>query len=236
MTFAARLALGAAVIFGFGACNLNRASAADLDKPIPAAQLDAPKAKAGASETVVLAGGCFWGQQGVFQHVKGVTKVVAGYSGGKKETATYDQVTTETTNHAEAVEITFDPRVVSFGDLLKIYFSVAHDPTQLNRQGPDSGTSYRSEIFFNTQLQQQIANAYIKQLGDAKIFGTPIVTKVEANQGFYAAEGYHQDYLIHNPNALYIVMNDLPKVAALKRVWPDLYSETPVMITKSSAR
>ena len=233
MTLSNRLALGAAILtLGFGACGLNIASAADLNKPIPAAVVDAPKAKAATSETLVLAGGCFWGQQGVFQHVKGVTKVVAGYSGGTKETATYRQVGTETTGHAEAVEITFDPRVVSAGDLLRIFFSVAHDPTQLNRQGPDSGPSYRSAIFYATPKQQEIAAAYIKQLGEAKLFSGPIVTKMEALKAFYPAEGYHQDYLIHNPTAGYIVANDLPKVENFKRIWPGMYSDKPVMITK----
>jgi peptide-methionine (S)-S-oxide reductase len=238
MTLSARLApmrlagAAAALALMFGACGLNLASAADLNKPIPAAIIDAAKAKAATSETLVLAGGCFWGQQGVFQHVKGVTKVVAGYSGGTKETATYPQVTTEKTGHAEAVEITFDPRVVSAGDLLRIFFSVAHDPTQLNRQGPDFGPSYRSEIFYATPKQQEIATAYIKQLGEAKLFSGPIVTKVEALKAFYPAEDYHQDFLIHNPTHGYIVVNDLPKVANFKRVWPDLYVEKPVMITK----
>src|ERR1700750_2343216 len=160
--------------------DLGPASAGDLNKEPPPAASD--PASPAPREVAVLAGGCFWGQQGVFEHVKGVTRVVAGYSGGKKETATYDQVTTETTNHAEAVEITFDPRQVSFGDLLKVYFSVAHDPTQLNRQGPDRGSSYRSQVFFNTPMQEKIANAYIKQLTDAKIFPAPIVTRVEANK------------------------------------------------------
>ncbi len=233
MTLSARFAVGAAAFaLMFGACNLNLASAADLNKPIPAAVVDAPKAKAATSEVIVLAGGCFWGQQGVFQHVKGVTRVVAGYSGGAKETATYRQVGTETTGHAEAVEITFDPRVVSAGDLLRIFFSVAHDPTQLDRQGPDKGSSYRSEIFYTSPKQQEIANAYIKQLGAAKLFSGPIVTKVEALKAFYPAEGYHQDFLIHNPTSGYIVVNDLPKVANFKRVWPDMYSEKPVMITR----
>lgn len=236
MTLSARLALGAALLtLGFGACGLNLASAADLNKPIPAAVIDTPMDKTATSETLVLAGGCFWGQQGVFQHVKGVTKVVAGYSGGTKATATYDQVTTETTGHAEAVEITFDPRIVSAGDLLQIFFSVAHDPTQLNRQGPDRGPSYRSEIFYNSPKQREIATAYIKQLGETKLFSGPIVTKVEALKAFYPAEAYHQDFLIHNPNHGYIVVNDLPKVANLKRVWPDMYSEKPVMITKKGS-
>ncbi len=187
------------------------ARAEDLDRKIPAPALD-PSSTA-SSETVVLAGGCFWGQQAVFEHVKGVTKVVAGYSGGAKETATYPQVITETTGHAEAIQITFDPRQVSFGTLLQIYFSVAHDPTQLNFQGPDEGTSYRSEIFFASPAQEKTARAYIAQLGAAHIFSQPIVTKVGTLKGFYAAEAYHQDYLIHNPTQPYIVINDLPKLA-----------------------
>ena len=200
----------------------------DLDKKIPGPALD--PANALSSETVVLAGGCFWGQQAVFEHVKGVTKVVAGYSGGAKETATYPQVTTETTGHAESVQITFDPRIVSFGKLLRVYFSVAHDPTQLNFQGPDEGTSYRSEIFFASPAQEKTARAYIAQLGRAHIFGQTIVTKVEPLKGFYTAEGYHQDYLIHNPTQPYIVYNDLPKLAALKQVWPELYRPDPVRL------
>ena len=204
------------------------AHAADLDKKIPAPALD--PANQAASETAVLAGGCFWGQQGVFEHVKGVTKVVAGYSGGLKSTASYDQVTTETTGHAESVEITFDPRQVSFGRLLQIYFSVAHDPTQLNAQGPDTGPSYRSEIFAATPQQEKTARAYIAQLGSAHIFGGAIVTKVEPLKGFYAAEDYHQDFLVHNPDYPYIVYNDLPKLAALKQVWPQSYRPDPVLL------
>jgi peptide-methionine (S)-S-oxide reductase len=184
-------------------------------------------------QTAVLAGGCFWGQQGLFQHVKGVTRVVAGYSGGSKDTANYPDVGTETTGHAESVQITFDPKQVSYGTLLQIYFSVAHDPTELNRQGPDSGTSYRSEIFTNSPEQQKIAMTYIAQLGKAKAFGEPIVTKVEPVKGFYAAEGYHQDYLIHHPDQPYIVINDQPKVTNFKKMYPSLYRETPVMITAS---
>ena len=232
MTYRSRLAIAvAALALSAGGLSLS-AGAADLDKQIPAPAAD-PVSSA-ASETAVLAGGCFWGQQGVFEHVKGVTRVVAGYSGGKKETASYNLVTTETTNHAEAVEITFDPRIVSFGDLLKVYFSVAHDPTQLNRQGPDTGSSYRSEIFFNSPMQEKIATAYVKQLGDAHIFSGRIVTRIEANKGFYPAEGYHQDYLIHNPDAGYIVVNDLPKIEALKQVWPSMYREQPVMLKTAS--
>ena len=204
------------------------ARAEDLDTKIPAPLLD--PANTASSETVVLAGGCFWGQQAVFEHVKGVTKVVAGYSGGAKETATYPQVITETTGHAEAVQITFDPRQVSFGTLLQIYFSVAHDPTQLNFQGPDEGTSYRSEIFAASPAQEKTARAYIAQLGAAHVFSQPIVTKVGALKGFYAAEAYHQDYLIHNPTQPYIVINDLPKVENLKRAYPDIYRPDPVLV------
>jgi len=204
------------------------ARAEDLDRKIPAPALD--PASAASSETVVLAGGCFWGQQAVFEHVKGVTKVVAGYSGGAKETATYPQVITETTGHAESIQITYDPRIVSFGTLLQIYFSVAHDPTQLNFQGPDEGSSYRSEIFFASPAQEKTARAYIAQLGAAHIFSQPIVTKMGALKGFYAAEAYHQDYLIHNPTQPYIVINDLPKLAALQKVWPELYRPDPVRL------
>lgn len=222
MKFAVSFA--AAALLAFAAA----AKADDLDKKIPTPMLD--PAGAGASETVVLAGGCFWGQQAVFEHVKGVTKVVAGYSGGAKETATYPLVTTETTGHAESVEITFDPRVVSFGKLLQVFFSVAHDPTQLNFQGPDEGPSYRSEIFFAAPEQEKTARAYIAQLSAAHVFAQPVVTKVEKLKGFYPAEGYHQDYLIHHPTQPYIVYNDLPKLEALKQVWPELYRPDPVRL------
>jgi peptide-methionine (S)-S-oxide reductase len=207
------------------------ASADDLDKAIPAPALD--PASTAPSETVVLAGGCFWGQQGLFEHVKGVTKVVAGYSGGARETATYPQVTTETTGHAESVQITFDPKQVSFGTLLRIYFSVAHDPTELNYQGPDEGTSYRSEIFFTSPEQEKTAKAYVAQLEGSHVFAHPIVTRIESLKGFYAAEGYHQDYLVHNPGQPYIVYNDLPKLAALKSVWPQFWRPSPVLLAKS---
>jgi peptide-methionine (S)-S-oxide reductase len=221
------------VVFAAGIsalCGLSTACADAIDKAIPAAAVDAPKAQAPASETAVLAGGCFWGMQGVFEHVRGVTKVVAGYSGGARATAVYELVGTETTGHAESVQITFDPRVVSFGEILRVYFAVAHNPTELNYQGPDSGTSYRSEIFFASPMQEKIAKAYVAQLTTAHIFGAPIVTKIEKLSGFYDAEGYHQDYLFHNPNAGYIVVNDMPKIAALKRVLPAMYSEKPVLL------
>jgi peptide-methionine (S)-S-oxide reductase len=207
------------------------AQAGDLDKAIPAPAFD--PASAASSETLVLAGGCFWGQQAVFEHVKGVTKVVAGYSGGAASTATYPMVTTETTGHAESVAINFDPKVVSFGRLLQIYFSVAHDPTELNFQGPDEGTSYRSEIFFANAAQEKIARAYVAQLDAAHIFAKPIVTRIEPLKGFYAAESYHQDYLIHHLTQPYIVVNDLPKLAALKQVWPGYYRADPVRLAQN---
>jgi len=209
------------------------AKADAIDKPIPVAAVDAPKAAAPASETAVLAGGCFWGMQGVFEHVRGVTRVVSGYSGGAKATAHYELVGTELTGHAESIQVTFDPRVVSFGEILRVYFSVAHDPTELNRQGPDSGTSYRSEIFFGSATQEKIARAYVSQLSAAHTFKDPIVTKIEKLNGFYPAEGYHQDFLIHNPDYPYIVYNDLPKIDALKRVYPEMYRDKPVMVTAS---
>ena len=207
---------------------------ADTPKEIPAPAVDTPAAEAGGPQIAVLAGGCFWGLQGMFEHVKGVTKVVAGYSGGDKATAHYEMVGTETTGHAESVEITFDPKQISYGQLLRLFFSVAHDPTQLNRQGPDRGPSYRSEIFFATPAQERIARAYVSQLTTAKIFTQPIATRIEALKAFYPAEDYHQDYLIHNPTQPYIVYNDLPKIDALKRIYPQLYRATPV--TVASAR
>jgi len=207
------------------------ANADALDKQIPKPLADTPAAEAKGREVAVFAGGCFWGMQGMFEHVKGVTRVVAGYSGGDKASANYPMVTTETTGHAESIEITFDPKQISYGELLRLYFSVAHDPTQLNRQGPDRGPSYRSEIFYTTPSQERVARAYVKQLTDAKVFASPIVTKIEPLKGFYAAEDYHQDYLIHNPNQPYIVFNDLPKIEALKRVYPEYYRATPVMVT-----
>jgi len=166
----------------------------------------------------------------MFEHVQGVSKVVAGYSGGDKSTAHYEMVGTERTGHAESVEITYDPKQISYGQLLRLYFAVAHDPTELNRQGPDSGPSYRSEIFFGSPEQQKVATAYIDQLGKASVFSAPIVTKVEPLHGFYAAEGYHQDFLIHNPNYPYIVINDMPKIEALKKVYPEMYRDKPVTL------
>jgi peptide-methionine (S)-S-oxide reductase len=204
------------------------ARADTVNKEIPVPAVDSPVAK--GREVAVLAGGCFWGLQGMFEHVKGVTKVVAGYSGGEKATANYEMVSTETTGHAESVEITFDRTQISYGRLLQLYFSVAHDPTQLNRQGPDSGPSYRSEIFYTSPAQERVARAYVAQLTNAKTFGSPIVTKIEPLKAFYPAEDYHQDYLIENPRQPYIVVNDLPKIEALRRVYPKLYRSAPVAL------
>jgi peptide-methionine (S)-S-oxide reductase len=217
------MAAAAAAVFA-PLLNMPSASAGDLNKEIPAAASD--PANPADTEVAVLAGGCFWGQQGVFEHVKGVTKVVAGYAGGEKKTAHYMMVSTSTTGHAESVQITFDPKEISFGQILRIYFSVAHDPTEVDRQGPDEGSQYRSEIFAASPEQEATAKAYIGQLDAAHIFPEPIATKVEPLQGFYAAEGYHQDYLLKHPNQPYIVFNDLPKQRNLQRLFPAMYTAT----------
>jgi peptide-methionine (S)-S-oxide reductase len=182
------------------------------------------------SETAVFAGGCFWGVQGVFQHVKGVKNAVSGYAGGAADTAQYERVSEGDTGHAESVEVTFDPAQVSYGTLLQIYFSVAHNPTELNRQGPDHGTQYRSAIFVQNSEQQRVAQAYIAQLGAAKSFDQPIVTRLESYNGFYPAEEEHQDFLTEHPTYPYIVINDLPKVAQLKQLYPQRYQEKPVLV------
>lgn len=197
---------------------------------LPAPTMDNPRA-AGAPQTAVLAGGCFWGVQGVFEHVRGVQKVVAGYAGGEKRTAEYETVSTGSTGHAESVKITFDPAQVSYGQLLQIAFSVVSDPTLLNRQGPDSGTQYRSAVFYADDTQRHIAEAYIAQLDKAHAFAKPIVTKLEPLKGFYDAEGYHQDYLFRNPTAAYIAINDMPKVENFRKTFPDLYSGRPVLVS-----
>jgi peptide-methionine (S)-S-oxide reductase len=203
--------------------------AAERATSIPAPALDNPQA-AGPLQTAVLAGGCFWGTQGVFEHVKGVRRVVAGYSGGDRTTASYEKVSTGTTGHAESIQITFDPAEVSYGEILRVFFSVAHDPTQLNRQGPDVGTQYRSAVFYGDPTQEKTATAYIAQLQQAHVFSRPVVTRVDPLKAFYPAEGYHQDYLVHNPRDGYIVYNDLPKIANLQRVLPDMYRDEPVLI------
>ncbi len=204
---------------------MSRGANAAAKIPIPSAKVDQPLAAASGKETAVFAGGCFWGTQAVFQRVKGVLQTTAGYSGGSAATATYDQVTTETTGHAESVEVVFDPSKITYGELLRIFFSVAHDPTQLNRQGNDVGTSYRSAIFYTNDEQKRIASAYISQLDDAKIFPGPIVTEVTPLKGFYRAEDYHQDYALHNPQNPYIQVCDRPKIEALKQQFPDLFVE-----------
>jgi peptide-methionine (S)-S-oxide reductase len=220
---------GAAALLTVAAVALP-ASADESPKVIPAAQLDEPKAQAAGTETAILSGGCFWGVQGVFEHLKGVSHVVSGYAGGAAANARYETVSTGTTGFAETVKITFDPREVSYGEILRIYFSVAHDPTELNRQGPDEGTQYRSNIWYTTTEQKKIADAYIRQLDAAHVFGAPIVTRVDPYRGFYSAEAYHQDFLIHNPDYPYIVYNDLPKIAAFKRLYAGLYREQPVTV------
>jgi len=179
-----------------------------------------------AGEQVVLAGGCFWGMEAVFEQLRGVSRVVAGYSGGSAATAHYEIVSTGMTGHAESVEITFDPHKISFGQILKIYFSIAHDPTELNRQGPDDGTQYRSSIFYTTPEQQQIAQAYIKELGAARVFANPIVTTIVPLHAFYPAEEYHQHFVARNPNYPYVVFNDQPKLKALRQEYPQLVLAT----------
>jgi peptide-methionine (S)-S-oxide reductase len=193
--------------------------------PVPPAETDAPLAPSSGRQTAVFAGGCFWGTQSVFERVKGVIKTTAGYSGGSAATATYDQVSTETTGHVESVEVVYDPSRISYGQLLRIFFSVAHDPTELNRQGPDVGPSYRSVIFYADDEQKRIATAYIAQLNAAKVFKKTIVTQVVPLKAFYRAEDYHQDYALHNPDNPYIMVCDRPKIDALKKEFPDLFVE-----------
>jgi peptide-methionine (S)-S-oxide reductase len=200
------------------ACNVANATV-EIPDPIT----DAPLASAKSEQTAVLAGGCFWGIEAVFEHVKGVTDVRSGYCGGSAKTAQYEMVSDGNTGHAESVLIKYDPSKISYGQLLKVFFAVAHDPTQLNRQGPDTGTQYRSEIFYDNDEQKRIAQAYIQQLDGAKVFKSRIATKISACDAFYEAEAYHQDYAVHHPNQPYIVMHDLPKLEALRRELPDLY-------------
>ena len=193
--------------------------------PIPAPVDDSPLAQTPGKQTAVFAGGCFWGTQSVFERVKGVVATTAGYSGGSASTATYEQVGQENTGHAESVKVVYDPSKITYGQLLQIFFSVVHDPTQLNRQGPDVGESYRSVIFYANDEQQKISKAYIAQLDAAKVFRKPIVTQVVPLKGFYDAEAYHQDYALHNPNNPYIMVCDRPKVEALKQQFPDLFKD-----------
>jgi peptide-methionine (S)-S-oxide reductase len=201
---------------------------ADEARAVPPPATDSASGQA-TMEVAVLAGGCFWGVQGVYQHVKGVTTAVSGYAGGQKRTADYDSVARGDTGHAESVRIAFDPRQISYGRLLQVFFSVVHDPTQLNRQGPDVGAQYRSAIFPTSAEQAEIARAYIAQLNGARVFAGKIATLIEPDRPFYEAESYHQDFMIRNPTHPYIVFNDRPKIRELKRLFPDLYRATPVL-------
>ena len=205
----------------FAATSAGGASRQD-SAPVAAPIIDATSTAA-AGDTAVFAGGCFWGIEAVFEHVKGVKSAVSGYAGGSTANPSYEQVSSGDSGHAESVQVIYDPAQVSYGKLLQIFFSVAHDPTQLNRQGPDRGSQYRSAIFYNTPQQQRVAESYIKQLTTAKTFPRPIVTQVAKLRAFFPAEEYHQDYLVNHPNQLYIVINDQPKVAALKKQFPDIY-------------
>jgi peptide-methionine (S)-S-oxide reductase len=208
----------------------NSTSAAEHAALVAPPVLDNPRA-AGPLQAAVLSGGCFWGVQGVFEHVRGVHKVVAGYAGGSRNTAQYETVSSGTTGHAESVQISFDPAEISYGEVLRVFFSVAHDPTQLNRQGPDTGTQYRSEIFYTDDTQKQIASRYIDQLNASHAFSTAIATRIDPFKGFYAAEPYHQDFLIHNPTYPYIVYNDLPKIDSLRQLLPNYYRSQPVTVS-----
>jgi peptide-methionine (S)-S-oxide reductase len=217
------IALIVPIVLVVVAARFTSAASLPLNEPSAAPALDATLASAPAVDTAVFAGGCFWGIEAVFEHVKGVKSAVSGYAGGSVPNASYEQVSTGETGHAESVQVVYDPSEVSYGKLLQIFFSVGHDPTQLNRQGPDRGTQYRSAIFYKDAQQQKVAEAYIKQLTTAKTFSRPIVTQLSKLGKFYQAEAYHQDYLAHHPNQLYIVINDQPKVAALKKQFPDIY-------------
>src|ERR1700691_3070476 len=192
---------------------------------VPAPKDDVPLAQNSGKETAIFAGGCFWGTESVFERVKGVVATTAGYAGGSAATATYDQATTETTGHAESVKVVYDSSKITYGKLLQIFFSVVHDPTQLNRQGPDVGTSYRSAIFYTNEEQRKISTEYIAQLDAAKVFKKPIVTEVTPLKGFYDAESYHQDYALHNPDNPYILVCDRPKIEALKQEFPELFKD-----------
>jgi peptide-methionine (S)-S-oxide reductase len=217
-------ALAVATLMAFGT-----SGAAEPAVVIPPPAEDSPKA-AGPTQTVVLAGGCFWGVQGVFEHLTGVKRVLAGYAGGDRTSARYEIVGAGGTGHAESVQITYDPQQVTYGQILQVFFSVAHDPTELNRQGPDMGSQYRSSIFYANDAQQKIAQAYIEQLNNAGVYRAPIVTRVDPLKGFYAAEGYHQDFLLRNPNNGYIVVNDLPKIENFRKVLPSLYAASPAKL------
>lgn len=224
------LMLSVASLSAAVALSIHRPASAIEATPIPPPFFDPAAPAVRTTEEIVLSGGCFWGVQGVFQHVVGVRQAISGYAGGEAKTAEYETVSSGTTGHAESVRVIYDPSKISTGKLLQIFFSVAHDPTKLNRQGPDQGTQYRSAIFATDQAQQDVASAYISQLQKANVFARPIVTEVSHLPSFYPAEGYHQNYLTLNPNQPYIAINDLPKVAALKAVFPAEYREQPVLV------
>ncbi len=221
MINSSRVFLGVVLVGAAVACT----AAGATSGPVPAPVMDLARPATPGGQTVVVSGGCFWGIQAVFQHVRGVTRATSGYAGGEASTAHYEMVGTGRTGHAESVQITYDPAVITYGQLLRVFFSVAHDPTELNRQGPDDGPQYRSAIFFSTPDEQRVATAYIAQLDQAHVFPRQIVTAVTPLRGFYAAEDYHQDYARIHPNDLYIMVNDAPKVTNLKREFPDLYRD-----------
>lgn len=228
LTAIAAVALAGATFLAYGPVR-----AAEDAVVIPPPAMDEPAAD--GLETAVIAGGCFWGVQGVFQHTAGVANAVSGYAGGNKSTADYHTVSTGSTGHAESVQIKFNPKKISYGKILQIFFSVAHDPTQLNRQNPDTGTQYRSAIFTTSDAQKKVADAYIAQLDQAKVFKKPIVTKVGKLEAFYPAEGYHQDYLTLNPSQPYIATYDLPKIENLKKIFAENYSEKPTLVREAKA-
>ena len=231
-TYTASLLAGAALAVaasGFFA----GAGAEEQPHMVPAPAVDVPAT--GATQTAVLSGGCFWGVQGVFEHVKGVRQVLAGYSGGAASTAEYEIVSTGTTGHAESVKITFDPHQISYGRILQVFFSVALDPTMMNAQGPDEGTQYRSEVFYANAEQKKVATAYIAQLDASHAYAAPIATRVDALNGFYPAETYHQDFLATHPDYPYIAINDMPKVEALKALFPSVYQPQPVLALKTGS-
>jgi peptide-methionine (S)-S-oxide reductase len=225
------LALGFAAL-----CGQFSLRAAEPANVVPLPAVDEPAASGSALQTVVLAGGCFWGIQAVYQHVEGVHQAVSGYAGGTMPNPSYEQVSTGRTGHAESVQVTYDPRKVSLGKILQIFFSVAHDPTQLNRQGPDTGTQYRSAIFYSDEAAKRVAQSYIAQLGGAGVFHRPIVTRLDPLAKFYPAEAYHQDYALTHPNSPYIVYNDLPKVDNLKRLFSDVYRDQPVTVAAAAGK
>ncbi len=223
------LLLAGVITAGAGLALASRSHAEDV-RPVPAPAIDEADPSGPNTETAILAGGCFWGVQGVYQHVNGVVSAVSGYAGGEADTAHYENVSTGETGHAESVKITFDPHRISYGKILQIYFSAVHNPTELNRQGPDSGTQYRSAIFPTSDEQGRVAKAYKAQLNAAHVFDSAIVTKIEPGRTFYTAEAHHQDFLARNPHYPYIAINDVPKVEALQQLYPDVYRADPVLV------